>query len=156
LRGTDFTTYKHFFPPKKPMGATLPTELSGWRLPFPRPSLGIEYVGHQLCFKDRTFVLVHKSQAAPAIGKQIFTTVRDNQTEVRARPSATPERALKTHPERLARTWICRPPHQLRAAAYTSCGAFVVACIDSSNELFPHFNKVSFQKPLVLIGVGLV
>jgi len=33
------------------------------------------------------FILVHKSQAAPAIGKQIFTTVRDNQTEVRARPT---------------------------------------------------------------------
>ena len=64
--------------------AAKPTELSGWRLPFTRPSLGIEYVGHQLCFKDRMFILVHKSQAAPAIGKQILTTVRDNQTEVRA------------------------------------------------------------------------
>lgn len=74
------TTYNTFHDLKTPF--SVPEEKpSGWRLPYPRPSLGVEYVGHNLCFKDRMFILIHKSQGCPATGKQIFTTVHDNQTE---------------------------------------------------------------------------
>mmetsp|Transcript_19373 Transcript_19373/g.37097 ORF Transcript_19373/g.37097 Transcript_19373/m.37097 type:complete len:383 (-) Transcript_19373:1105-2253(-) len=73
------TTYNTYHTPK--YVAPDQSHPKGWRLPYPRPSLGVEYVGHRLCFKDRMFTLIHKSQGCPATGKQIFTTVRDNQTE---------------------------------------------------------------------------
>ena len=48
----------------------------GWELPKKRPSLGIAMVG------DMQHVLIPSTLTVPCHGKQIFTTVHDNQTHM--------------------------------------------------------------------------
>ncbi|KXZ41552.1 hypothetical protein GPECTOR_399g227 [Gonium pectorale] len=68
-------------PPMRPSApfdgsSTYKQEFRGWRLPARRPALGVQLRG------DRTYVLVPANAPLPASGKQIFTTVHDNQADI--------------------------------------------------------------------------
>lgn len=71
-------------PPQQPMRATAPFDgttsnrefFKGWQLPSKRPPIGVEMLG------DRSFVLIPAEAPLPAVGKQMFTTVHDNQTDM--------------------------------------------------------------------------
>ena len=52
---------------------------AGLRLPFPRESLGVQIAGNSF------FVLLPYSVCTPCSARQIFSTVHDNQSEVRGR-----------------------------------------------------------------------
>lgn len=68
-------------PPPAPIRASLPFEgtttnkemFKGWALPKKRPTLGIAMVG------DQYHVLLPSTLTTPCHGKQVFTTVHDNQ-----------------------------------------------------------------------------
>jgi hypothetical protein len=52
----DRTTYNTYHDKKDPFRAGVPArDFKGWRLPHPRPSLGLEFVGHKLSFTDRMY-----------------------------------------------------------------------------------------------------
>ena len=51
-------------------------EFKGWRLPPRRPALGVQMTG------DRAFTLIPADAPLPAVGRQVFTTVHDNQAEI--------------------------------------------------------------------------
>jgi molecular chaperone DnaK (HSP70) len=58
-------------------GTTTNREMfKGWQLPPRRPALGIQMHG------DVAFVLIPGNAPVPAIGRQVFTTVHHNQTEI--------------------------------------------------------------------------
>lgn len=68
-------------PPMRPSlpfdGSTTHREMfKGWQLPPKRPALGVQMVG------DVAYVLIPANAAIPAVGRQVFTTVHDNQTEM--------------------------------------------------------------------------
>ncbi|GLC33976.1 hypothetical protein PLESTB_000824500 [Pleodorina starrii] len=68
-------------PPMRPSAAfegssTYSQDYRGWKMPARRPALGVQMKG------DRTYVLIPADAQLPAAGKQIFTTVHDNQTEI--------------------------------------------------------------------------
>ncbi|EFJ52650.1 hypothetical protein VOLCADRAFT_85844 [Volvox carteri f. nagariensis] len=68
-------------PPMRPTASfdgssTYNRDYKGWKLPPRRPALGVQMMG------DRTYVLIPSDAPLPATGKQIFTTVHDNQTEI--------------------------------------------------------------------------
>ncbi|GIL93840.1 hypothetical protein Vretimale_205 [Volvox reticuliferus] len=68
-------------PPMRPSASfegssTYSQDYRGWKLPARRPALGVQMQG------DRTYVLIPTQAALPAAGKQLFTTVHDNQTEI--------------------------------------------------------------------------
>ncbi|KAG2491097.1 hypothetical protein HYH03_010541 [Edaphochlamys debaryana] len=68
-------------PPMRPSApfdgsSTYKHEYRGWKLPPRRPALGVQMVG------DRTYTLIPADAPLPAQGKQVFTTVHDNQTEI--------------------------------------------------------------------------
>ncbi|GIL45143.1 hypothetical protein Vafri_2471 [Volvox africanus] len=68
-------------PPMRPSAAfegssVYSQDYRGWKLPARRPALGVQMKG------DRTYVLIPSQAPLPATGKQIFTTVHDNQTEI--------------------------------------------------------------------------
>lgn len=48
----------------------------GWQLPAKRPPLGVEMWG------DRAYILIPADARVPATGKQLFTTVHDNQSDM--------------------------------------------------------------------------
>ncbi|DBA75099.1 hypothetical protein WJX77_001154 [Trebouxia sp. C0004] len=72
---------KRAAPPSPPMRISLPFEgtttnkdmFKGWELPKKRPTVGIAMVG------DQQHVLIPSTLTVPCHGKQIFTTVHDNQ-----------------------------------------------------------------------------
>ncbi|KAL3143309.1 hypothetical protein ABBQ38_002149 [Trebouxia sp. C0009 RCD-2024] len=72
---------KRAAPPSPPMRISLPFEgtttnkdmFKGWELPKKRPTIGIAMVG------DQQHVLIPSTLTVPCHGKQIFTTVHDNQ-----------------------------------------------------------------------------
>jgi len=71
----------HGPPPMRPSlpfdGTTTHREMfKGWQLPPKRPALGVQMVG------DVAYVLIPANAAVPAVGRQVFTTVHDNQTEM--------------------------------------------------------------------------
>ena len=49
---------------------------AGWQLPPKRPALGVQMIG------DRAYVLIPANASVPAMGRQVFTTVHDNQTDI--------------------------------------------------------------------------
>eukprot|EP00798_Chlamydomonas_sp_ICE-L_P013343 gene13343-19184_t len=68
-------------PPMRPAlpfdGTTTNREMfKGWQLPPKRPALGIQMVG------DVAYVLIPANAPVPAMGRQTFTTVRDNQSDI--------------------------------------------------------------------------
>eukprot|EP00955_Chlamydomonas_euryale_P012106 130536-Chlamydomonas_euryale.AAC.2 len=68
-------------PPMRPAipfeGTTTNAEMfKGWQLPPRRPALGLQMAG------DRAYVLVPANAPVPAMGRQVFTTVHDNQTDI--------------------------------------------------------------------------
>lgn len=68
-------------PPMRPAlpfdGTTTHREVfKGWQLPGKRPALGVQMVG------DRAYVLIPANANLPAMGRQTFTTVHDNQTDI--------------------------------------------------------------------------
>ncbi|KAK3249207.1 hypothetical protein CYMTET_41356 [Cymbomonas tetramitiformis] len=72
----DATTYGHYHTGK---GNALPAvddagnDFQGWKLPHPRPSLGVEYLG------DNFYCLIPKHVPVPYTARKIFTTTHDNQ-----------------------------------------------------------------------------
>uniref|UniRef100_A0A7S0Y8C3 Uncharacterized protein n=1 Tax=Polytomella parva TaxID=51329 RepID=A0A7S0Y8C3_9CHLO len=74
--------YKNAAPP--PLRPSLPFSGSttnqdaykGWKIHVPRPALSVQMAG------DRSTVLIASNSPLPAVGSQIFTTVRDNQSEI--------------------------------------------------------------------------
>ncbi|GFR51504.1 hypothetical protein Agub_g13919 [Astrephomene gubernaculifera] len=56
--------------------STYKQQFRGWRLPPRRPALGVQLRG------DRAYTLIPAEAPLPAVGKQVFTTVHDNQTEI--------------------------------------------------------------------------
>ncbi|KAF5843283.1 heat shock protein 70kD, peptide-binding domain-containing protein [Dunaliella salina] len=68
-------------PPMRPSlpfdGTTTHREMfKGWQLPPRRPALGVQVVG------NLAYVLIPANADIPACGRQVFTTVHDNQTEM--------------------------------------------------------------------------
>ncbi|KAJ9520190.1 hypothetical protein QJQ45_030109 [Haematococcus lacustris] len=68
-------------PPMRPSlpfdGSTTHREMfKGWQLPPQRPALGVQMLG------DKVYTLIPANAPIPALGRQIFTTVHDNQTEI--------------------------------------------------------------------------
>jgi molecular chaperone DnaK (HSP70) len=58
-------------------GTTTSKEMfQGWQLPPRRPALGVQVVG------DQAYVLIPANAPVPAMGRQTFTTVSHNQTEI--------------------------------------------------------------------------
>jgi len=68
----------------QPMLPTLPFEgnstskeaFKGWQMPPKRPALGVQMIN------DKAYVLIPANAPLPAMGRQTFTTVRDNQTAI--------------------------------------------------------------------------
>ncbi len=59
-------------------GTTTHREMfKGWQLPPRRPALGVQMLG------DVAYVLIPPNAPLPAVGRQVFTTVHDHQTEIR-------------------------------------------------------------------------
>ncbi|KAG2447656.1 hypothetical protein HYH02_007572 [Chlamydomonas schloesseri] len=68
-------------PPMRPSApfdgaSTYKQEFKGWRLPPRRPALGVQMAG------DRAYTLIPADAPLPAVGRQVFTTVHDNQGEI--------------------------------------------------------------------------
>jgi len=73
---------RHQAPP--PMMPTLPFEggsttqqaFQGWQLPARRPALGVQMIN------DKAYILIPANAPLPAMGRQTFSTVRDNQQTI--------------------------------------------------------------------------
>lgn len=79
------TTHRAEYPPKEaPPAEPLATPI-GIKVPHPRMDLGVEKVivdGYKTIEDDVFHVLIPAIAAPPTMGRQVFTTVHDNQTQV--------------------------------------------------------------------------
>ncbi|MEW5299137.1 MAG: hypothetical protein WDW38_005031 [Sanguina aurantia] len=57
-------------------GSTSKADFQGWQLPAHRPALGVHLLG------DKAHILIPADASLPATGKQVFTTVHNNQQEM--------------------------------------------------------------------------
>lgn len=88
-RSNDYPAYDTYqqnprhapLPPMQPTlpfegGSTTKEQFKGWQLPPSRPALGVQMVN------DKAYILIPDNAPLPAMGRQTFTTVRDNQSSI--------------------------------------------------------------------------